>query len=148
MNAGFLARGTGCLTVPGLGTEKGKQARRGEGENDAGLRGVPGRGDAECRGGLEVEPFTVGDTRGREVRSLRRDGGKSREESRPCRPRARGRGTGHKARFRAGGSCARQARGGQPGGGGRKSQTRLPQRGEQVEYEHRPHRRQRTRSHG
>lgn len=40
MNAGFLARGTGCLTVPGLGTEKGKQARRGEGENDAGLRGV------------------------------------------------------------------------------------------------------------
>lgn len=73
MNAGFLARGTGCLTVPGLGTEKGKQARRGEGENDAGLRGVPGRGDAECRGGLEVEPFAVGDTRGREVRSLRRD---------------------------------------------------------------------------
>lgn len=47
MNAGFLVWGTGCLTVPGLGTEKGKQARRGEGENDAGLRGVGMRSAGE-----------------------------------------------------------------------------------------------------
>lgn len=47
MNAGFLARGTGCLTVPGLGTEKGKQARGGKGRMMRDSAGwgcrVPGR---------------------------------------------------------------------------------------------------------
>lgn len=59
MNIGFLVWVTGCLMVPRLGTEKGKQARMGEGKNDAGLHGAMGRGDAEYQGGPEVESLLV-----------------------------------------------------------------------------------------
>lgn len=50
MNAGFLARGTGCLTVPGLGQRKGSRLAGGKGRmmrDSAGCRaeGMPSAGE-------------------------------------------------------------------------------------------------------